>query len=478
MTKITCLDDVDDSPASVATTRRCRVVAGFLARTDGREIVEPAEADLATVVAALADRGVLHFRPTGEPGVVAVDHVPSEAVVRTATDGLKEWPSSVANRMAKSARRSAGALFTFPAESGDDAIEVFITDWSPCPGACAVAVHHGHPYVRGRVAWDDRPSWFTGLYVRHPLTGDLLPVWVADWVKPDFGTGAVLVNPAHDAVDLEFGRTVGMPIRFALMPTGASDSPESWPAPPVIKQGTAIKTGRWDGMNVADARTAYRETLGERGLAKDHTDVRLPGYRIGTLTIDEGGPWRWTPEDGRLAPAGDGDGGGRRARLEPAPVLAAAAAVVGGAEVVMMGATAVKSAAPLLVTLLKDGGVERMPAVQVTQTADYGGSREYDDALRLAYLVAGDPNQPATIKEALLEQTERFLAGLGEMKERLAEVGEAPPKGVASALDRGDPVALFRELYRWQKDTLKSGKPVEERSYRAAVSALLGDTGF
>ncbi|KIZ14371.1 hypothetical protein SNA_35320 [Streptomyces natalensis ATCC 27448] len=72
-------------------------------------------------------------------------------------------------------------------------------------------------------------SAFTGRYCRHPLTGDLLPVWTASWVAPEFGTGAVLVNPGHDATDLAFAREVGLPVRFALLPAGREEAPEHWP---------------------------------------------------------------------------------------------------------------------------------------------------------------------------------------------------------------------------------------------------------
>src|SRR5262249_31995064 len=152
--------------------------------------------------------------------------------------------------------------------------------------ACAVAVHRHHPFARASRRAE--PVHFTGRHVRHPLTGDLLPVWVADWVRPEFGTGAVLVNPAHDATDLEFARRIGLPIRFALAPEG-SDAPRSWPAPPVIRTGVAVRTGSFDGLTPGEAVNAYFGRIGEAGLGWRHTDHHLEERSLGTLVPDEGG---------------------------------------------------------------------------------------------------------------------------------------------------------------------------------------------
>jgi leucyl-tRNA synthetase len=484
VTRIACLDDPDPAPVRVATTRRNRVYAEFVARLTEGGVVEPTEQDIAAVLARLAEESLLSFQAADDSGAIAVQHVPSQAAAMTLMNGVEEFAPSVNKRITSVIRRTPGALFSFPAETGDGELEVFITDWSPCPAACAVAVHRWHPYIRRSRATPTSPSYFTGLYVRHPLTGDLLPVWVAEWVKPEFGTGAVLVNPAHDAVDLSFGRAVGLPIRFALMPPGCSEEPEGWPVPPVIRTGTATKTGGYDGMSVDDARAAYLEALLRRGLAKHHVDVRLPSSQIATLTRDDAGGWVWSMQDGTVglasdrvadhAPADAADV--VRVSLHADSLLRVAAAVAGGrAELVLMGATAQKAAAHALAPLLVDVvGANALPEVTVTGTAEYSGGREFDDVMRLAYLVVGDPKQPVAVRDQLLDQAESFLSSAAAIRGRLAQEGAAPPKSVLTALGRADPVTAFRDLHKWQKAVLKADGPVEEQSYEVAFSALVG----
>ena len=482
MMQITCLDDIDQSPVSISTGRRNRVYAEFLARLKDGTVVDGTQGDIAVVLARLAEKNLLDFCSTGEEGETVITHVPSASAAKALSMGVNTWPDSVSKRIAKSIRMSSGALFSFPYETGDGTLEVFITDWSPCPAACALAVHRMHPIVRSRQLLPEANTFFTGLYVRHPLTGDLLPVWVADWVKPDFGTGAVLVNPAHNLVDLKFGREIGLPIRFALMPPGCSDSPENWPLPPVIKTGTVLKSGSYDGMSVDEAQIAYRNELVSRNLAKDHIDIHLPTHPIAKLTLDETGAWLWKPQYARIGLAeGDAavsEGEALRVTLDPGPMLTAAAAVAAqGAELVLMGATVQKSAVAGFAALLVDlmNGSE-LPVVQVIQTAEYSGTREFDNSMRLAYLVAGDQQQAVTVRKQLLEQTDSFLSAVASINDRLTEVGEIPPKSVTAALDctHPDPVSAFRDMYKWQKEMLKSEKPINAEAYKTVLFALVG----
>ena len=65
----------------------------------------------------------------------------------------------------------------------------------------------------------------TGAYCRHPLTGERLPIWVANFVLMDYGTGAVMAVPAHDQRDFEFARTYGLPMRVVVQPPGERARP-------------------------------------------------------------------------------------------------------------------------------------------------------------------------------------------------------------------------------------------------------------
>src|SRR5229473_4719375 len=185
---------VTDDDQNASDNIRAIAVAEFLSRRDDCPIVRVGTIQTATLLLRLAKSGNLMLRshPDGHFVVGYIASVSTAKEILAAK--LAAWPSAFISRLGREVRSTQGALFYFPDEIGEGRLEVFITDWSPCPAACAVAVHPQHPYAVGFA--DQEHDAFTGRFVRHPLTGDLLPVWVANWVKPNFGTGAVLVNPA------------------------------------------------------------------------------------------------------------------------------------------------------------------------------------------------------------------------------------------------------------------------------------------
>jgi hypothetical protein len=200
----------------------------------------PADETLRNRMTALAEahRRREAFFGASPPAVVSgplpgEDFVPTPRALDAALSG-PSWGEKVDAKHRKAIHRIPGAIIRFPLEDGGT-VDTFITDWSPLPGACAIAVHPGHPLAT--------EEGFTGRYARHPLTGDLIGVWTAGWVRPGFGTGAVVVNPAHSEVDLDFARRTGLPIRFALADRPPSCDPETWPRPPVVKRGVT-RTGQ------------------------------------------------------------------------------------------------------------------------------------------------------------------------------------------------------------------------------------------
>jgi len=196
-----------------------------------------------------------------------------------------EEPSGVLTERIVKKQRAAlrsipGALFRFPVIGRDDqVIEAFITDWSPFPAAIALALHPEHPLADGSKR---REPYFTGRYASHPLTGDQLPVWVAPWVKPALGTGAVIVNPGHSAVDLDFARAVGLPVRFSLAQRTPNVDPATWPNAPVVKTGVTIRMGEFDGLDVPAVMERYFAELSRGGWAERLVDRNLDSILIVT----------------------------------------------------------------------------------------------------------------------------------------------------------------------------------------------------
>src|SRR5690349_20845680 len=129
---------------------------------------EPADDALRARMVALAEahrrREALFGRPAGmEPvPLLGEDYVPTARALDAALAG-PSWGEKVDAKHRKAIRRIPGAIIRFPLEDGG-AVDTFITDWSPLPGACAIAVHPGHPLASSES--------FTGRYARHPLTGD------------------------------------------------------------------------------------------------------------------------------------------------------------------------------------------------------------------------------------------------------------------------------------------------------------------
>ncbi|RJL00322.1 leucine--tRNA ligase [Paracoccus siganidrum] len=157
-----------------------------------------------------------------------------------ALDGLKGWPEKVRLMQSNWIGKSRGLQFRFEtvdAPEGFGRIEVYTTRPDTLMGASFVALSPDHPLVRGLAAADPKVAGFceecrrigtteeaietapkmgfdTGLTVRHPLDGDWhLPIWIANFVLMDYGTGAIFGSPAHDERDHEFATKYGLPIR-------------------------------------------------------------------------------------------------------------------------------------------------------------------------------------------------------------------------------------------------------------------------
>jgi leucyl-tRNA synthetase len=461
-----------------ADRARCRAAARFLARREGlasgaaaAAAGEPDAEALRAALLSLAGGGRLSFElpgPGDDPGDGSVEvwYTPSRAAAGSVhggdgADGGDAFPAPVRKKHEKAFRASRGAIFVFPAGEGDERLEVFITDWSPCPVACAVAVHADHPFVAGRET--GLPPAFSGRFVRHPLTGDLLPVWVAGWVKPHFGTGAVLVNPAHDGTDLDFARRAGLPVRFGLVPEGFDGSPGTWPEPPVVKTGRSIRTGPYDGLSPDEAAARYFEVLEERGLARSHTDLQAGRWRLATLRSDPGGALAWDAARRRLGRGGED--GGERVRLLPDELLTVAvAAAEAGAPVLVVPAGERDDALLALRLLCFDlAGEPLAPAdLQLVQKAQ-GVPDDLPEEVEDLGLVVGAPlDQVVSIKQQVVDQAAKFLKVHDEIAAAgPAAAGDGPPSKqvleARRAVDRGDTARAFAAVYKLQKQLAGGG---------------------
>ncbi|WP_409202319.1 leucine--tRNA ligase [Suttonella sp. R2A3] len=210
-------------------------------------------------------------------------------------DQLDGWPEQVKTMQRNWIGKSRGMEIIFPYAQGEGKLTVFTTRPDTLMGAtyCAVAAEHplatqmakNNPELQtfidecrreGGVSEAERAKqakkgMFSGAYVRHPISDQEIPVWVANYVLMDYGEGAVMAVPAHDERDYDFAKQYHLPIKQVI----ASDE-----ALPSTDHGTLIDSGVFDGMDFDAAFDAIGVYLGERDLGKTTIQYRLRDWGI------------------------------------------------------------------------------------------------------------------------------------------------------------------------------------------------------
>ncbi len=219
-------------------------------------------------------------------------------------DKLTGWPEQVRVMQRNWIGKSHGALIRFPLEGREDHLEVFTTRADTLFGVTFMSLAPEHPLAlelaeaagRGeevrafvnKVAGqsvaeraDDRAKEgvFTGAYCLHPFTGKRIPIYVANFVLMDYGTGAVMAVPAHDQRDFEFAKAYNLPIVEVIAgpdgPIGPENMTEAFTA-----DGVLINSGPFTGLDSATAREKIPEELERMGLGKKTVSYRLRDWGI------------------------------------------------------------------------------------------------------------------------------------------------------------------------------------------------------
>jgi len=117
----------------------------------------------------------------------------------------------------------------------------------------------------------------SGLTCKHPITGDGVPIWIANFVLMGYGTGAVMSVPSHDQRDYEFAKKYNIPMREVISPVGGllDTSKEAF-----VEKGTLINSGNFDGMDFDQAFKAISKALSNLGLGKQKTNYRLRDWGV------------------------------------------------------------------------------------------------------------------------------------------------------------------------------------------------------
>jgi leucyl-tRNA synthetase len=119
---------------------------------------------------------------------------------------------------------------------------------------------------------------FTGAYAIHPITGEKVPIWIADYVLMDYGSGAIMAVPAHDERDWAFARAKGLPVRFVIQPADANDS--AAPDAAYTGEGRLVGSDEFTGQASAAAREAIAAEFERRGIGRRVARYHLRDWLI------------------------------------------------------------------------------------------------------------------------------------------------------------------------------------------------------
>jgi leucyl-tRNA synthetase len=221
-------------------------------------------------------------------------------------DELPGWPEQVKTMQRNWIGKSRGMEVQFPyhqASIGEaGALKVFTTRPDTLMGATYVAVAAEHPLATlaakgnpelqafilecksGSVAEADiatqaKRGLPTSLFVEHPLTGEKLPVWVANYVLMHYGDGAVMAVPAHDERDFEFATQYNLPIKAVVRTSAGDETPAPW-QDAYGEHGELINSGIFDGLDFAGAFDAIEVALQKKSLGQSRTQFRLRDWGI------------------------------------------------------------------------------------------------------------------------------------------------------------------------------------------------------
>ncbi|MGH9203584.1 MAG: class I tRNA ligase family protein, partial [Vicinamibacterales bacterium] len=133
----------------------------------------------------------------------------------------------------------------------------------------------------GRVSGEvEKEGFFTGRYALNPFTGQQVPIWVANFVLGEYGTGAVMAVPAHDQRDFEFARKYDVPIVPVVRPADGSIPVAGEMVEAVSNDGVLVNSGQYNGLDSDTARRKITDDAQERGIGESAVQFRLKDWGI------------------------------------------------------------------------------------------------------------------------------------------------------------------------------------------------------
>ncbi|MDP2560592.1 leucine--tRNA ligase [Psychrobium sp. 1_MG-2023] len=218
-------------------------------------------------------------------------------------DELDQWPEKVKTMQRNWIGRSEGVDLTFDLKDRSDKLDVYTTRPDTLMGVTYVGIAAQHPLAleaaktnsaiadfveeckttkvaEADLATMDKKGIATGFYAVHPLTGREVPVWIANFVLADYGSGAVMAVPGHDQRDYEFATKYQLPIEAVIYPTDSETATVDISEEAYTEKGTLFNSAQFDGLSSEDAVDAIADALESAGKGKKTINYRLRDWGV------------------------------------------------------------------------------------------------------------------------------------------------------------------------------------------------------
>ena len=216
-------------------------------------------------------------------------------------DQLPQWPDMVKTMQRNWIGRSEGVEITFDVADTTEKVAVYTTRPDTFYGVSYLGIAAAHPlaelaaeknpqlaeFIReaknAKVAEADlatmeKKGMATGLFAIHPLTGEKLPIWVANFVLMHYGTGAVMAVPAHDQRDFEFAQKYSLPIKQVIAPLADEEIDLTKQA--FVEHGKLVNSAEFDGLDFDGAFNGIADKLEKLGVGKRQVNYRLRDWGV------------------------------------------------------------------------------------------------------------------------------------------------------------------------------------------------------
>ena len=216
-------------------------------------------------------------------------------------DKLPQWPDMVKTMQRNWIGRSEGVEITFDVADTAEKVAVYTTRPDTFYGVSYLGIAAAHPlaelaaeknpelaeFIReaknAKVAEADlatmeKKGMATGLFAIHPLTGEKLPIWVANFVLMHYGTGAVMAVPAHDQRDFEFAQKYSLPIKQVIAPLADEEIDLTKQA--FVEHGKLVNSAEFDGLDFDGAFNGIADKLEKLGVGKRQVNYRLRDWGV------------------------------------------------------------------------------------------------------------------------------------------------------------------------------------------------------